>query len=222
MLGIGHTPFDLRLMAFRIPIRVHPTFWVMAALLEWDPENLRIMFIWILCVFVSVLIHELGHAFTAEAFGWPTEIVLYYAGGVAVSDRYLNNSPSRSLAVSFMGPAAGFMLYGLVVCVEVLLRRYGFLRVPYVFAIVFFLKQINLWWGVLNLLPILPLDGGHITHSLLQIIRVRDAESLAMKVSAVVAGAAAYYFFEREKNQFMGIMMLMFCVQNVTAMQSRR
>lgn len=222
MLGIGPTPFDLRLMAFRIPIRVHPTFWLMAALLQWRPDHLQIMFIWILCVFVSVLVHELGHAFTAEAFGWPTEIVLYFAGGVAVSDRYLNNSPARGMTVSFMGPAAGFMLYGLIAGVELFCRRFGLIRTPYLLVVFIFLKEINLYWGLLNLIPVLPLDGGHIAHALFQIFRVRDPDSLTMKVGAVAAGLAAYYFFEKLENQFMGIMMVMLCVQNVAALQSRR
>ena len=113
------------------------------------------------------------------------------------------------------------MLLDWIVCVELLCRR---LVDPLTLSPVrvSFSGDINLYWGLLNLVPVLPLDGGHIVHSLLQILRVRDPDSLAMKVGAVAAGLAAYYFFDRAKNQFMGIMMLMLCVQNVAALQSRR
>ena len=67
MLGLDPTPFDVRLVAFRIPIRVHPSFWVVSVLLSWNPDHLDLVFLWMICLFVSILVHELGHALVAEA-----------------------------------------------------------------------------------------------------------------------------------------------------------
>ena len=221
MFGIGTTPFDVRLMAFRIPVRVHPSFWVVAALLGWNPNHLDVVFIWVLCMFVSILVHELGHALTAEAFGWPSEIVLYYMGGLAYSERN-RTSPARNLTVSIMGPVAGFMLFGLVVCVEIVLDRFHVLESRYRDRIFGNLEFINLYWGLFNLLPVLPFDGGHILQSVLpDDTRVRNPDSLALKIGAVAAGAAAYYFFDRLHQPFMGMMMLFLCIQNFAASQGR-
>ena len=76
MFTINPTPFDIRLVAFRIPIRVHPSFWLGSLIFGQSLGSPELIFLWVICSFVSILIHELGHALTAEAYGWPTEIVL--------------------------------------------------------------------------------------------------------------------------------------------------
>lgn len=226
MFGIAPTPFDVRLVAFRIPIRVHPTFWLGSILFAGNQTgNLpasQIIFIWVVCSFVSILVHELGHAFTAEFFGWPTEIVMYFGGGLAISQRYRNDTAWRSIAVSFMGPAAGFMLYGLVVGIELALNRGHIWENEYRSFLFRFLKFMNLYWGLLNLLPVLPLDGGHILHSLCEVMRFRDATGIALKIGAVVSGAAAYYFFVKTRQSYAGMLMLMLCLQNVGALQPQK
>ena len=222
MFGIDPTPFDVRLVAFRIPVRVHPSFWLGMIFFGWNPGRLDLVFIWVICAFVSILIHELGHAFTAEWFGWPTEIVMYFGGGLAISARYRNHTPGRSIAMSFMGPAAGFMLFGLLIGVHILLIHFQVRINDYLSKTLRILEFMNLYWGLLNLLPVLPLDGGYIFQSLCQMMRVRDPSALASKVGVVVAGAAAYYFFVTTKQEYAGILMLMLCLQNVSSLQSRR
>ena len=222
MFEIGPTQFDVRLVAFRIPIRVHWSFWLGTILFGWDLERGDLIFLWVVCAFFSILIHELGHALTAESFGWPSHIVMYFGGGLAISDRYRNNSLWRNIAVSFMGPCAGFLLYGLLVVFEFVLNTNRMWVNEYRFYVFAFLKFMNLWWGLLNLLPVLPLDGGNICSSVCQVLRLRDAAGATFKVGAVVAGAAAYYFLAVSHQQFVGIMMLMLCLQNVGALQARR
>ena len=222
MIDIGPSPFDVRLVAFRIPVRVHWSFWLAAILLGWVPDRADLVFIWVVCAFFSVLVHELGHAITAEWFGWPTEIVLYFGGGVAISNRLLNNTPGRSMFVSFMGPGAGFLFLGLVMAVDIALQIY---RVPmneHVESTIGALMFMNLFYGLFNLLPVVPLDGGHICYSLCQWFRLRDPIGITMKIGIVVSGAAAYFLFTRFHQQFAGAMMLMLCIQRISELQSRR
>jgi stage IV sporulation protein FB len=222
MFGIGPTPFDLRLVAFRIPVRVHPTFWLGSLLFGSNLENGQLIFIWVMCSFVSILIHELGHALTAEMFDWPSEIILYFGGGLAISHRYRNDTPGRNIAVSIMGPMAGFMFLALLIAVELLLNANRIWVYEYRFFTFQVLKFMNLYWGLLNLLPVLPLDGGQILQSVCRAIRLRDPVGVAMKIGVVVGGAAAYYYFAVARQQFVGMLMLMLCMQNVSALQSRR
>jgi hypothetical protein len=123
MFGTEPTPFDVRLQAFRIPIRVHPSFWIAGAALSWNPDHLDFVFLWVMCLFVSILVHEMGHALMAEAFCWESEIVLYWGGGLAMSQRYHNRTPWREIAVSLAGPFAGFGLFALTLLVEPLLQN---------------------------------------------------------------------------------------------------
>ena len=103
MLGrIPETQFDLRFRIGPIPVRVHPIFWLTGAIICWaryqaDPPLLMMA---VAAVFLSVLVHELGHATMTRLFGWPSEIVLGFFGGYATTAR---TSTGRNLAVLIAG-----------------------------------------------------------------------------------------------------------------------
>src|SRR5579875_2541086 len=109
MLGASETPYDLRFRALGIPVRVHPFFWLVAAMLGWQNENIPVVLIWVGCVFVSILVHEYGHGLMARAFGASPSIVLHGFGGLCIyqPDR---QTPRQRLAVLLCGPGAGFVL----------------------------------------------------------------------------------------------------------------
>jgi stage IV sporulation protein FB len=220
MFGTEPTPFDVRLVAFRIPIRVHPSFWIAGAALSWNPDHLDYVFIWVMCLFVSILVHELGHALMAEAFRWESEVVLYWGGGLALSQRYHNRTPWREIAVSLAGPFAGFGLFALTLLVEPLLQNQMHDR--RVSMVIGSLIYINLYWGLVNLLPVLPLDGGQVCRSFLTWCRLRDPDRATATIGVVVAGLAAAFFFTQSRNNFAGIMFAMFCMQNIGFLQSDR
>ncbi len=219
MFGLDPTPFDVRLVAFRIPIRIHPSFWLVSVLLGWEPEHLDYVFLWVMCLFVSIVVHELGHALVAEALGWPAEIVLYFGGGLTFSQRHSRRTPWREMAVALAGPFAGFGLFALVVVVEYFLLPPRMLAAyPYLRFALAQLVWINLYWGLVNLLPVLPLDGGNVCRSLLELCRVRDPQRLACQISVPVAGAMAAFFFSIDA-RFAGIMFALFCIQNIASLQ---
>src|SRR5260221_3686115 len=122
MLGnVEPTPFDLKFSLFGIPVRVHPLFWVMAAVIGWRGKDVNLTFICVVCIFFSILIHELGHALTAQAFGWPPHIVLYSFGGYASFIPAWGHTTGRSILVLFAGPGAGFLFYAVIRGVEQML-----------------------------------------------------------------------------------------------------
>jgi stage IV sporulation protein FB len=53
------------------------------------------------------------------------------------------------------------------------------------------LFRINIYWGLLNLLPVLPLDGGHISRDVCQAISSREGIRWSYQISMVVAGGIA-------------------------------
>ncbi|HSG70615.1 MAG TPA: site-2 protease family protein, partial [Planctomycetaceae bacterium] len=167
---IPETPYDLRFNVAGIPTRVHPGFWIIAAIVTWYPGNLGIVLVGISCVFVSILIHELGHALLARQFGWPPNIVLYYFGGLAYYTPTWGQTRGKSIAISLAGPGAGFLLYGLVRGLRYYyqMNHPGIFESYYVSSAFFFLEFLNLWWGILNLLPIFPLDGGRVAQEIFQ------------------------------------------------------
>ncbi|MBS0261825.1 MAG: hypothetical protein JSS02_07695, partial [Planctomycetes bacterium] len=148
------TPYDLRFSIFGIPVRVHPLFWVSAAAMGWDGDDPRNTVIWIACVFISILVHELGHAMTANYFRWRPDIVLYMFGGYASYVPTWQHSTGRAILVTAAGPLAGFFLFGVVIALDILLRIQQVQISNYLQEAIGRLEFINLWWGLVNLLPV--------------------------------------------------------------------
>jgi membrane-associated protease RseP (regulator of RpoE activity) len=204
MLGpVGTTPYDLRFRLFGIPVIVTPWFWLAGLITGWRPdtaEHIDLLLIWIGCLFLSILVHEMGHAVTALACGWPPQVYLYGFGGLAVYRPGRGRTTARSVLISFAGPGAGFLLYGATRAAE-----YGLASTDWIHTldpnwqrrlIEFFgvMEFINWYWGLVNLLPVLPLDGGRIAETLVIRFRPWDGPRLAAMLGVVVAGAAAAYF----------------------------
>jgi Zn-dependent protease len=200
------SPADVHFTLFGIPVRVSPWFWVMSLLLgmgggKADPVN---TLIWVAVVFVSILVHELGHAFTQRYFGGNPWITLYSFGGLA-SCNDCDRSPRSQILILLAGPGAGFALAGAVVTVLAALGRFeGFVLdlVPVQIAfdsghyranvLIWYLLVVNILWGVLNLLPVYPLDGGQIARELFALGNPRSGivRSLQLSVGTAVLVAA--------------------------------
>ena len=177
-----------------IPVTVRPSFLLIAALLGLSAARVSLVFAWIAVVFVSILLHEMGHALTARAFGSEVEIELNAIGGLTswtVPEEEFG--PGRRAVVAAAGSGVGVAFGGLV-------WLFASLTGPY-FGLAGFvvtnLIYVNLFWGLLNWLPIRPLDGGHLFSSLLEKIAPRRGETIANIVFMITAAAgltAALYF----------------------------
>ncbi|WP_422926822.1 site-2 protease family protein [Singulisphaera sp. PoT] len=244
MLGAAEpTPYDLRFRLFNIPVRVHPLFWLVMAILASGNSDLRLICLFIGCAFVSILVHEFGHGLMATFFGFRAhEIVLYGMGGYCQCE-IERQSPKERLAVLFMGPGAGFLLLAAMFLLARVLLGISFiddvnlvrmvlgLEQNRIFSVAFgelpqltkltylTMIQINLMWGLLNLLPIWPLDGGRITEVLLNLVDRRKGTRWAHVVSLLTAGILAVIFF-RFQETFMGIWFLYFGFVNYQILQS--
>lgn len=226
MLGnAAPTQFDLRFSLFGIPIRVHPLFWVCGAVGGWRPDDFNLTFVWIGCLFISILIHELGHALSALRFGWPPEIVLYVFGGYASYHPGRGHTTGKRVAILLAGPGAGFVLFGIVWGLEWVFRHYRLFPAGegLKYLVYFFLqmKWVNLWWGLVNLLPVYPLDGGQISRELLTHWRYRDGLEISLKLSLVVGAAVAVFFFKQEL-RWPAILFAMLAVESLQNLQASR
>lgn len=168
----------------RIPVRIEPAFIVVIAILGLDPYDLRPVriFSWLAVVTVSVLVHELGHAVAFRAYGLSPRITLQGFGGLTSAEGAL--SPGRHILVSLAGPLGALVLLGLS---SWWLKSTG----DYSGDAALVLGQImwvNIGWSLLNLMPILPLDGGHVVESVLEIAIGGRGRRIARIISVAVAG----------------------------------
>jgi len=172
---------------FRIPIRIHLWFWLMALWL-WtlnSDEGWAGLLIWVAVVFQGILMHELGHAMVGRAFGRQPRIELIALGGLTWWEQRAPMSPGRSLLVSAAGPAVGIFIGSLALVLMDALRVPDPSLARYAFRSLIF---VNLGWGLLNLLPVLPLDGGNIVASLMELLAPSRGRLLACYVSFGVIG----------------------------------
>jgi Zn-dependent protease len=168
---------------FGIPVRIHPTFFLTAAILGARPNaGVTAVAIWIGVVFASVLLHEYGHAIAARAFGFRPRIELHAMGGTTVWGG-APVTPGRRFAISLAGPAAGLAV-GAIAWAAAPAHLAGAAGEA-VQAILW----VNVGWGVLNLLPILPLDGGNVMASIFDGLTGGRGERLARIVSLLLAFA---------------------------------
>lgn len=178
----------LRFRLFGMPVTVRMSFLLIAALIGFlgvgSPAETAA---WIVIVFVSILVHELGHAFTARMYGSSVSIELNGLGGLtrwSVPEGEL--TPGRRASIAAAGSAIGLLFGGLVWLVA---GQFG----PYGSLVAFILEStiyVNVFWGLLNWLPIRPLDGGHLLESLLEKIAPKRGEMIAKVVFIVTAAAA--------------------------------
>ena len=109
---------------------------------------------------LSVLVHELAHAVSAKAFGWPgARIVLTLWGGHTQFGSF-NATPGRSLMVAMAGPAANFILAGLGFAADRIWAPAGVTGL-----LLGILVWANFLVALFNVLPGLPLDGGRLVES---------------------------------------------------------
>lgn len=187
------TEFDLRFQLMGIPVRVHPLFWLVALLLGWDVTDLQAMALWVGAVFVSILVHEMGHAFCARAFGSIPHIVLYSFGGLAIYQESWRTSTWQRIAVAFCGPLAGFLLAGFVFALATSL---GGPRTDLQETLYGYFLFINIGWGLVNLLPVWPLDGGQIAYYFLDRLSPAQGAQIARGLSVLAAALVAVYAFD--------------------------
>lgn len=224
----SETRYDLRFRVFDIPVRVHPLFWLMA-LLWGGSGNLTQLVIWIVVIFFSILIHELGHSLVMRRYGVDSFIVLHMFGGLAVPVAPAYGGVSRGslnareqINISLAGPFAGFGLAILLVVMTSLTGGavlpnflFGFIPLPTlvppfggVLAVMVLgaLMWVNVFWGVINLLPVYPLDGGQVARHLFLISDPYEGGKRAMWLSVYTGAAVAVLSLVFLRSTFMALL----------------
>ena len=174
-------------------IRVDLSFLIIIALFVATAYNPRLgieyALLWIPVLFISILVHELAHAAAIGLFGYgSSDIVLGGIGGVTINRRQAR--PWHDMVISLAGPFASFALAFLFTFI---FRGVEFVRRdPMLVNLVPLLVQANVWWGIFNLLPVSPLDGGHAVRNFLRMfLAERTAFVIAVWIAIVVGAVVA-------------------------------
>ena len=179
------------MLRFRVgpfPVSVYPWFFFSALLLGQDFGFGWKMLAWIFVVFVSVLVHELGHAVVGKLYGGAPEIKLEAFGGVTYPRLRAAPGPGKQFILSLAGPVFGLLLGG--ACWLLVHARPPGADSPSAWVMQQFIA-VSVMWAVFNLLPILPLDGGQMMLAVVEAVRKKPSVALASWISFAVALAVA-------------------------------
>ena len=253
----AQSPYDLRFELFGFSVRVAWTFWLAGLVFGYSlakfldegvfrtvsPGLLPLLLLWTMCLFVSILIHELGHAFAFRRCGYNASIVLYHFGGLAIPTMSYSPgrvssqpTPQQDIMISLAGPVAQILsavvVIGAVKAAGYSLWVFNIMPGPFsqipglvsgnpidspgMFALVTFYIFPSVLWALMNLLPVWPLDGGHVMKS---IIQLRGGNMVqALWVSVIVSGFVALYGFSIDQ-RYMGFLFLILGFTNFQAIQ---
>jgi Zn-dependent protease len=197
----------------RIPVKIHWTFLLIvlyvigtglsdgATLME-----IAIEVAFILTIFVCVVLHEFGHALTAQRFGIKTEdIILLPIGGVARL-RNMPEKPMQELIVAVMGPVVNVAIAILIGLLLYSLGRLDQLSPESLEQLSFenwqsflpLLLMSNVMLVLFNMIPAFPMDGGRVLRALLsmgvgRLKATRIATLIGQAICLVLVGVGLYY-----------------------------
>ena len=192
----------------RTPVRAHPSFALLLlffAIMNADGFVSGIAIA--LAVFLSLLAHEFGHVFAARTNGHASVVVLWGMGGITIPQAQARGF--RDIWMSAAGPLAGFVVAAFVwffifsLPADAPSLDYRNATTDESVAVEFWrlMVWINVIWGIFNLLPIFPMDGGQIVRAVFEFFM---DENRALRFAAMVgiAGGAGLFLLGLTLGQY--------------------
>lgn len=155
---------------------------------EHDQTLVLVMLLWMGMIFLSVLVHELGHASVARWFGYPPHVQLIGLGGLTFAEGGEAMPWHQDVLHTLAGPAAGLLL-GVSSGLALLAWNAAGTAPPLASYTLDSLFRANLVWTALNLLPLATLDGGRIASAVLARLFGRPGYLVAQLLSLGLASA---------------------------------
>jgi len=171
-----------------IPIKVHFSFIIILALIAWAfatesfsifgfvigfgglPLSLGFQLIFGVIVavflFICVLLHELGHSYVTQVFGFKINgITLFIFGGVSQTEEIPRN-PKQEMTIAIVGPAVSVVIGVVFYLVYIFINQFSNSLSLQIVSISFgTLAFYNLFLAGFNLIPAFPIDGGRVLRS---------------------------------------------------------
>ena len=165
-------------------VKIEIAFFAIAALLGFLTGDLLRAGVFLVSATLAVLAHELGHAAAARRYGHVASIHMHMLGGTTLHFGTVLSRRANAL-IAFAGPAVGLVLgalfFALLFALEPRSERIRAMLQDAVF--------VNAGWAAMNLLPVLPLDGGQL---LLASRRLAPAAHVISIVTAIVIAVVAF------------------------------
>jgi stage IV sporulation protein FB len=201
-----------------IPVYIHPTFWIFLILFTniYRDFSMQSVILGIVMIF-SLLVHEYGHALTAYYFGARPAIVLEAFGGRAEYEGF-RMTPRQEFLVTLNGP----LLESVLILLSYSLLQWDiFDSHPYIRYFLYVTMRLNILWCLLNLIPIAPLDGGHLARYLLE-RKFGEKGYRASIMLGLISAMVAVPYLCYQGFVFFGILLLIFGFRHFQMLREAR
>lgn len=194
-----------------VPVWVSPWHVLFLAYLSWSLGP-RAGMLYAVCIALSVLVHEFGHALVAKFFRLNPQILLTGFGGLTGHERAQRDRDDALIIAA--GPAAG-LLFGVLALIA---KLWVPMPAP-IYEMASDLVYINFIWSIINLLPLWPLDGGQLYRlGMLKLAKPARAERIVHVTALVLLVGLVYYM--GQGNMFLMLIAITLGMQNITALQN--
>ncbi len=189
-----------------IPVRIQPIFWIFFLFFTDIYRDLSIEGVIVgLVMFVSLLVHEYGHALTAVYFGAPSAVTLEAFGGCA-SYSPVGMTRTQQFLITLNGPLFQSVLIALS---YYLLHSGVFASSPYIQYALYITMRLNIIWVLFNLVPLPPLDGSKIVYFALEKLFGERADKMMPILGSVSTCLLIPYLFFWGYYFFAGLLLIL-------------
>ena len=219
------SPGELNFRLGSMPVRIQPWFWLTSFVLAgpWFSDEPRPwpMILFVVACTVSILWHELGHAWTMRWFGARyVEIVLTGFGGYAFTHSRASR-PWQRILIALAGPCNQLAAWSLLLAAIHLGPLNSMLNSSELAnQFVNQLLLINLAWPLLNLIPIFPLDGGRVCRELGTSLLGAKGLKLSLYLSGLICSAMIIWIVSVGGSLFNALLFGMLLAQNIQELQA--
>ena len=200
-----------------IPVRVEPWFWITMTFIGGglhaaNSTDILLVLVFVFAGFLSIMIHELGHALAIRKYDLHAAITLRAFGGYA-SFPAGKLDRKQSFVVTAAGPTLQFV-FGvlLIVLAPSISIPEGSLFLPFLRDLIW----VSIAWSILNCLPVYPMDGGQMMAAILGPKKQHNVH-LISSIVAVIIGVAGYLYLG---TILLPIFMALFAWQNWQSYQA--
>lgn len=208
---------DLSFTCLNIPVRIHPTFWLFLMFFTDIYQDFSIESVIVgLVMMFSLLVHEYGHALTAAYFGAKPTINLEAFGGNAQYNA-AGITPAQEFLITLNGPLSTSLL----IAISYFLLESNIFHAPYVGYALYVTMRLNIIWCLFNLIPVYPLDGGHLMHYLLTRKFQEKGYTASLWIGLASVALITPYLFYEEYN-FFAFYLMIFGAQTIQKLYNDR
>ena len=194
----------------KIPVLIHPSFWISLVFFVgiYDSLTYEKLILGVIFIF-SLLFHEYGHGLTAQYFGKNPKIDLVAFGGYT---SYYDSSLTKKqrFLITLNGP----LFTGILILLSYYLLKSNIFLNYYMRYFLYVTMRLNIFWGIINLIPIYPLDGGKLLAYILETSFGQKGLKISLFIGNISAILACIYGFGNNY-YIIGYLSLIYGFQNL-------